>query len=1154
MRSAKAPLNPTHTQSCHQPEYTVQGVTEKLFEALRQKTAAPLKGIPQSAILVGISHSPFLKSRFQEICDLLQWSFIELVPIATDRRNNGTAILVDCSGSMSPPPCYWPKREWFADAASLMLAYCTAMELLHRSDVQIKPFGNKNPHPGFSLQIDVDNRRVDSFAQKAAQCGILTRSSRGRNLNHIPGGREFIREVQHATSKMHLKDTYDDVTDLNPDQLLGPQGVFVITDGRITNLRKLMRCLTEVVMTSPDRFPNVFMIYLVDHVTPDQSAQIRKQWADIAKLALDRGLGVFHIVSEHDFSTTHEAHQHAIRTFKEGIENIFAHQSPPGYRAFPISRYGECVQFPNFMTIDHILSELLKPNDKHVEQSKILCGLVQFVDDRIRKMKDLTAEEYEVIESQLKSTQSDLAWLYRMVLAIHARNQTGEVHEYYIDVVRAVNEVHRLVSELGAMDLPPAIKSWFRTLLMESAFKPELLAQLNAKLVQQDPTDGALAAAAASSIWHFVPTIIHDPAAQYELLKACRPGPLPGPVMNLILEHLRCIHPDHVQPGNSFCIPENCTNGESLMAFMRTIFAAISGKPIVMTPDMAFITAVTLLKKPVGVLPHQLDPSLRQVIERFLRYAPIPYPADLVPKPIHNHPVLWSAIAHAITLGNTTHQSTENGRMFGNIMLGAHLFSKWKGFATEHFTVPTTMKVEKTREIEHISLSEEHVTKIAGPPGERGIWCYKFMLTADGEPSMEGSSVWSEWWFRPTVSIYKLGMVYSGIMRRLEAWRNHTSSSALQTIEEFAATYPSMSKHVCAYVTGTLKRYMVDEPCTFKVTGAEILRNPTIANYLGVSGEFVTAATTPGRVKFADFPELTHIITRKVVPSTVTLEDAASQEFRKTRFDENGEPCGMGDVRIPMDFMADKIFQTLTRLIESRFDSPTYDMSLSVHPDCCICGAVVCPTATDPAQRQIAYGPCKHSVCLECFQGYLTSSSKGMPITLMSCPLCRIPIDTSSPDLHRMVGDESMDEMVRYNRCIALIAELLESGLDDTEAIQEAMKTRHFHPCCEADCCNMASVPKECARDPEARMFTCPPCVERKQYALLNAAEDHEEHRCPNPECNIPFEKRDGCNHIHCPHCGWHFCYLCKESLNHLDDPYDHFGEDGSDDLCGLWD
>lgn len=56
----------------------------------------------------------------------------------------------------------------------------------------------------------------------------------------------------------------------------------------------------------------------------------------------------------------------------------------------------------------------------------------------------------------------------------------------------------------------------------------------------------------------------------------------------------------------------------------------------------------------------------------------------------------------------------------------------------------------------------------------------------------------------------------------------------------------------------------------------------------------------------------------------------------------------------------------------------------------------------------------------------------------------------------------------------------------------------------------------------------------------------------PCPECNVPCQKRMGCNHMRCFQCETHFCYLCSAWLD-PSNPYLHYNQGESSCFNRLW-
>ena len=67
------------------------------------------------------------------------------------------------------------------------------------------------------------------------------------------------------------------------------------------------------------------------------------------------------------------------------------------------------------------------------------------------------------------------------------------------------------------------------------------------------------------------------------------------------------------------------------------------------------------------------------------------------------------------------------------------------------------------------------------------------------------------------------------------------------------------------------------------------------------------------------------------------------------------------------------------------------------------------------------------------------------------------------------------------------------------------------------------------------------------------ASEEYMKLHCtPCPTCTAPCQKTMGCNHMICPTCRSHFCYLCSSWLN-PGNPYEHFNNVKSPCYMRLW-
>ena len=82
-------------------------------------------------------------------------------------------------------------------------------------------------------------------------------------------------------------------------------------------------------------------------------------------------------------------------------------------------------------------------------------------------------------------------------------------------------------------------------------------------------------------------------------------------------------------------------------------------------------------------------------------------------------------------------------------------------------------------------------------------------------------------------------------------------------------------------------------------------------------------------------------------------------------------------------------------------------------------------------------------------------------------------------------------------------------------------------------------------------------CLPRRQVEQTEEEKATEEYlrlyTSPCPTCNVPCQKRMGCNHMRCFQCDTHFCYLCSAWLS-PDNPYRHFNELKNSCFNRLWD
>lgn len=93
-----------------------------------------------------------------------------------------------------------------------------------------------------------------------------------------------------------------------------------------------------------------------------------------------------------------------------------------------------------------------------------------------------------------------------------------------------------------------------------------------------------------------------------------------------------------------------------------------------------------------------------------------------------------------------------------------------------------------------------------------------------------------------------------------------------------------------------------------------------------------------------------------------------------------------------------------------------------------------------------------------------------------------------------------------------------------------------------------------CKKGWHGELVRCFPRRKAEQSEEEKATEQYLRlYTSPCPTCNVPCQKRMGCNHMRCFQCDTHFCYLCSHWLS-ADNPYRHFNDTKSGCYNRLWD
>lgn len=216
----------------------------------------------------------------------------------------------------------------------------------------------------------------------------------------------------------------------------------------------------------------------------------------------------------------------------------------------------------------------------------------------------------------------------------------------------------------------------------------------------------------------------------------------------------------------------------------------------------------------------------------------------------------------------------------------------------------------------------------------------------------------------------------------------------------------------------------------------------------------------------------------------------------------------------------------------------------------------ICPICFCEAENPIQTS-CKHTYCLECFE---------------EC--CKTAASTSGSEFQvKCQGDEgactAVFSLQELQDCVSssVFEAMLKSSFE--EHIQRHPEILRY---CPTPDCGYIYRCTENSDSTEAQEYTCPNCFETictschvrhsgrtcKQYqdfisnekALQELKDELNIKDCP--KCKTPMEKTEGCNHMVCPGCKTHICWVCmamfetsRPCYRHMSDFHGGFGLQG---------
>ncbi|GMT09957.1 hypothetical protein PFISCL1PPCAC_1254, partial [Pristionchus fissidentatus] len=256
----------------------------------------------------------------------------------------------------------------------------------------------------------------------------------------------------------------------------------------------------------------------------------------------------------------------------------------------------------------------------------------------------------------------------------------------------------------------------------------------------------------------------------------------------------------------------------------------------------------------------------------------------------------------------------------------------------------------------------------------------------------------------------------------------------------------------------------------------------------------------------------------------------------------------LGDLDDTLRESAKKEYEKMRRANPSLKDASFSPLTSSLFCPICFCR---------PSSDFYRLESCGHVYCSACIVRQLSSdiSSHSFPLV---CQLDQCGKALAVSDvIHLLTGSEKELRMDHLDG--AKLRPLIES------IVEHARQTKRDRivPCRIADCNGIF------ARSRRSRIEKCHSC--KKDSCVSCGFEPHEGHsceeyenirekadasmeeymrnsnsrvkKCPNGNCSAMIEKSEGCNHMECPMCKTHFCWLCGFSSMAQGDIYKHMNE-----------
>ncbi|KAI9197375.1 uncharacterized protein BJ171DRAFT_520099 [Polychytrium aggregatum] len=175
---------------------------------------------------------------------------------------------------------------------------------------------------------------------------------------------------------------------------------------------------------------------------------------------------------------------------------------------------------------------------------------------------------------------------------------------------------------------------------------------------------------------------------------------------------------------------------------------------------------------------------------------------------------------------------------------------------------------------------------------------------------------------------------------------------------------------------------------------------------------------------------------------------------------------------------------------------------------------------------------CGHDFCYDCAKQYVKNAiaSRQFPISCPSCKAVKVPTIVSESVIRYLTNRDQYYDIYIKNAIQSIYlgsgSSLIQCPRPDCASAFEREDDNDFVYCPE---CQL----QWCLKCDTQYWHHNKPCPTRKPADdVLDGREANRNiAKCPNSNCGLPIERSEGCNHMTCPQCHWHFCLLCNSVI-----------------------